>query len=78
LCGDFNLPPNTKSLAMFEEFGLRNLISEYKINSTRTSFYTKEEKFADYIFVSNGIKVNDFSVLPDEVSDHAPLFIDFE
>lgn len=78
LCGDFNLLPDTKSLKMFEDFGLRNLVLEYGVNSTRTSFYTKPEKFADYIFVSKGITVNDFRVLPDEVSDHSPILIDFE
>lgn len=78
LCGDFNLLPDTKSIKLFEEFGLRNLILENKIISTRTSFYTKQEKFADYIFVSKGIKVNEFKVLSDEVSDHSPLLLDFE
>jgi endonuclease/exonuclease/phosphatase family metal-dependent hydrolase len=42
------------------------------------SFYEKPEKFADYMFVSKGIAVRDFQVLPDEVSDHAPLFLDFD
>jgi endonuclease/exonuclease/phosphatase family metal-dependent hydrolase len=78
LCGDFNLLPDTESIKMFEEYGFRNLISEYRITSTRTALYTKQEKFADYIFVSNGIHVNEFKVLPDVVSDHSPLFIDFE
>lgn len=72
-CGDFNLLPNTESLNMFESAGLRNLVAEYNIQSTRTSFYTKPEKFADYIFVSQGVDVTDFAVLPDEISDHAPL-----
>lgn len=73
LCGDFNLLPGTSSLKMIEDFGLRNLISEFGITSTRTSFYTKPEKFADYVFVSPQIEVKSFSVLPDEVSDHAAL-----
>ena len=77
-CGDFNLLPNTESIKKFEEFGLRNLITEYGIKSTRTSYYTKPEKHADYIFVSHGIKVNDFGVLSDEVSDHLAMYIDFE
>jgi endonuclease/exonuclease/phosphatase family metal-dependent hydrolase len=78
LTGDFNLSPNTESLILIErECGLRNLIREHSINSTRTSFYTKENRFADYTFVSKGITVHDFRVLPDEVSDHAPLLLDF-
>ena len=76
LCGDFNLRPDTKSLAKIEELGLRNLIKEYGITSTRTSMYTKQEKFADYTFVSKEVNVVDFKILPEEVSDHAAMFID--
>ncbi len=78
LCGDFNLLPDTKSIKLFESHGLRNLIKEYEITSTRTSFYTKPEKHADYVFVTKGIDVKDFKVLPEEISDHAPLFLEFE
>lgn len=77
-CGDFNLLPDTQSIQIIEDAGLRNLVTEYGVTSTRTSFYTKPEKFADYIFVSKGIKVKDFKVLPDVVSDHAPLYIEIE
>ncbi len=75
-CGDFNLVPETKSLKMFEEFGLRNLITENQITSTRTSLYTKSEKYADYVFVSPGIHVESLEVLPEEVSDHAALLLE--
>lgn len=76
LCGDFNLLPETKSLKMFEESGLRDLIKEFNITSTRSSHYKKPIKFADYAFVSKEIHVNDFKVLPDEVSDHLALMVD--
>jgi endonuclease/exonuclease/phosphatase family metal-dependent hydrolase len=76
LCGDFNLLPDSKSLLMFEEFGLRNLVKENNITSTRTSLYPKEGRFADYAFVAKGVDVKKFSVLPDEVSDHAPMLIE--
>lgn len=78
LCGDFNLLPTAKSLTMFEDVGLTNLVKEYNVKSTRTSFYDKPDKYADYIFTSPEIKVTDFSVLPHEVSDHAALFVEFE
>ena len=79
ICGDFNLLPETKSLKLIEqELGLRNLISEYGITSTRTSYYKKEHKFADYVFITPGIIVKDFKVLPDEVSDHNPVYFEFE
>ncbi|MDO8728408.1 MAG: endonuclease/exonuclease/phosphatase family protein [bacterium] len=76
LCGDFNLLPDTESIAILERVGLRNLIKEYDITSTRTSFYTKPDKYADYIFVSKGIDAKTFKVLPEEVSDHSALFLE--
>lgn len=76
LCGDFNLLPDTESIRKFEDVGLRNLIREFNVTSTRTSFYTKPQKFADYAFAGNDISVKDFRILPDEVSDHAPLLIE--
>ena len=78
MCGDFNLLPDTQSIKKLENFGFRNLVKEYGINSTRTSLYTKPEKFADYALVSDEIAVKDFKVLPDEVSDHSPLYVEFE
>ena len=57
---------------------MRNLIKEYGITSTRTSFYEKENKFADHAFVSSDIEVVDFKVLPDEVSDHAALYLEIK
>lgn len=77
-CGDFNLLPDTQSIKIFEDFGLRNLIKEYSITDTRTSLYNKDVRYADYIFVSSGITVKDFKVLPDVVSDHSPLYIEIE
>jgi endonuclease/exonuclease/phosphatase family metal-dependent hydrolase len=78
LCGDFNLLPNTESIKILEDSGLKNLITENNIKSTRTSHYKKKDKFADYIFVSEGIKVKDFEVMSEEVSDHSPLYIEVE
>lgn len=78
ICGDFNLLPEGQSLAMLEE-GMRNLIKEYGVTSTRSSHYpmTKPSRFADYILVSPEVDVHDFQVLPDEVSDHLALTLDF-
>ena len=76
LCGDFNLTPDTESLRIIGSSGLRNLISEYGITSTRTSLYAKPVRHASYVFVSDGIQVADFKVLPEEVSDHAALLLE--
>jgi len=75
-CGDFNLLPDTESINLFEKAGLINLVKKYGVTSTRSSFYTKSEKYADYIFVSKGIGVKNFKVMSDEVSDHLPLYLE--
>lgn len=75
LCGDFNLNPDTESLSIIEK-GMKNLIKDYSITSTRTSLYEKPGKFADYCFISPDIEVKDFKVLPEEVSDHAALYLE--
>ena len=78
MSGDFNLLPDTQSIKKLEDFGLRNLIKEHNITSTRTSLYPKAEKFADYTLTSKKIIIEDFKVLTDEVSDHSPLYLEFE
>ncbi len=77
LAGDFNLTLNTRSVQLIEEAGWENLIRTHGITSTRTSHYDKPEKFADYVFVKNGVNVQEFRVLPEQISDHAPLFLSY-
>ncbi|MEY4731792.1 MAG: hypothetical protein RL681_738 [Candidatus Parcubacteria bacterium] len=80
--GDFNLRPETESIALFERAGYHNLIRERGITLTRTSHYSGAKEFHDYVsdyaFVSRDIHVSDFRVLPDEVSDHLALALEFE
>ena len=83
LGGDFNLNPETESIKMLEDFGLRNLITEYNIPSTRTSHYSEEKRkkwpHADYVFVSKNVKVKSFRVDTGSLaSDHAPMFLEIE
>jgi len=77
ICGDLNLSPKTKSIKELEK-NMVNLITKYKISNTRSKFYTRNEKFADYIFVSPDVKVQDFKVLYKHVSDHLPLYLNFK
>jgi hypothetical protein len=91
--GDFNLMPQTQSIKMFEQAGYINLIKEFGITSTRNHFSWEQAKeieekggrkyfgiqtFADYAFVSPGVKVQKFEVPDIEISDHLPLILDFE
>lgn len=76
LCGDFNLRPDTESIKILEK-NMRNLVTDYNIQSTRTSLYPKTERFADYVLVSPDVAIQNFRVLPDEVSDHAALWVEF-
>lgn len=76
--GDFNLLPETKSVTLFEERGYRNLISEYDIPTTRNhialdSYPDNPQEYADYAFTSPAVRVVDFVVPSDIISDHQPL-----
>lgn len=81
LIGDFNLRPDTESISMIEK-EMWNLIQESKIQTTRNHYYEGMEKYQDYIadycFVSKDLKLKDFKVLPDEISDHQPLYLEFD
>lgn len=91
--GDFNLNPDTKSVKLFESAVYGNLIKDYEIKSTRNKLawsdalkrsktsmakYYGKQHFADYCFVSSGIKVKSFEVPNIEISDHLPLILEFE
>ncbi len=76
LCGDFNLLPDSKSVAIISE-GMKNLIQEHGITSTRSEFYEKPDRYADYIFTSPDTSVSSFVVSPAVVSDHLPLLLEF-
>lgn len=77
VAGDFNLLPDTKSLAMLEE-GMKNLIKDFSITDTRGPLYTKDLRFADYTLVSPGVQVKHFDVPKVEVSDHLPMILEFD
>jgi len=80
ITGDFNLFPDTESISVFQP-ELRNLANEFNIKTTRrftNELSGKSRNVVDYIFVSKGVKVNNFQVLNNNVSDHLPLVFDFE
>lgn len=80
LCGDFNLDPNTTSVAMLETHW-RNLIREFAVPSTRSGLNPyrgtpQEQRFADYAFVSDAIAADRFRALDAQVSDHLALLLE--
>ena len=60
---------------------MRDLIKENQIQTTRNHYYAEIEKYhdyiADYCFISKDLVIKDFKVLPDEISDHQPLYLEF-
>ena len=76
LSGDFNLAPDSASLTPINNI-LRNLCIENGVETTRNE-QANSMIPVDYIWVSNEITVNRFEVLPDLVSDHAALLLEFD
>jgi endonuclease/exonuclease/phosphatase family metal-dependent hydrolase len=81
--GDFNLYPNTESIKTFEENGYKDLIKECNIKNTRNNIAWKrypdnKQFYSDYAFVTPDIKVLNFDVPYNEVSDHLPLILDVD
>jgi endonuclease/exonuclease/phosphatase family metal-dependent hydrolase len=74
VCGDFNMLPDIPSMDILEE-GRVNWIKEKNITDTRTSYFHYGIRYADYVLTSPSLDVKSFEVMPDEVSDHAPLLL---
>lgn len=77
ICGDFNVKPDSETLALLQNAGMVELVTHRSFISTRSSHYKKPEKFADYMLVNRDDAVRDFQVVYDpEVSDHCPLVLE--
>ena len=78
VCGDFNVLPDSRLIHRLQGLGLTDLVTTRGFTDTRTSFYTKPGRFADYMLVSSGVTVDAFDVVTTpEVSDHRPLALTF-
>ena len=77
VCGDFNVLPASATLQTLRQIGLTDLVTARGYDDTRTSFYKKRERFADYMLVSPEVNVRAFHVVTEpEVSDHCALLLD--
>jgi len=77
VCGDFNLLPGSATFARLGVLGLVDLVTTRGHADTRTSFYDKAGRFADYMLVNDRVEVAAFDVVAvPEVSDHRPLLLE--
>ncbi|KAA3504168.1 endonuclease/exonuclease/phosphatase family protein [Rhizobium rhizogenes] len=78
VCGDFNVLPDSETFAVLRELDLTELVTTRGFTDTRTSHYTKQNRYADYMLVNPAVKIVHFDVVRQpEVSDHCPLLLDF-
>lgn len=77
VCGDFNVLPESRMLASLRDIGLTELVTARGFTDTRTSFYRKTPRYADYMLVSGNVDVRHFAVVAEpEVSDHRALLLE--
>ncbi len=82
-CGDLNVKPSSPSLKPLNSLGLRNLTTEHHVSTTLSAVHRAPEAdrlsvAVDYIFVSPEIKVQNFQVSEELLSDHKALILEFE
>jgi endonuclease/exonuclease/phosphatase family metal-dependent hydrolase len=77
VCGDFNVLPGSATFEILGELDLQDLVSAGGHTDTRTSWYEKTPRFADYMLVTPSVEVARFDVVEQpEVSDHRVLALD--
>lgn len=78
VCGDFNVLPDSETFAVLKELDLTDVVTTHGFTDTRTSHYAKPNRYADYMLVNPGVKIDRFDVVTQpEVSDHRPLLLEF-
>ena len=77
VCGDFNVLPDSVTFEILGGLGLSDLVTGHGLVDTRTSYYLKSGRYADYMLVTPGVNVAKFEVVEaPEVSDHRALLLD--
>ena len=74
MCGDLNIIHESPAMRPLDF--LRDLTAENNIKTTLSGLKYDGEVPCDHILVNDEVKVNDFKVLPDLVSDHLALVAD--
>lgn len=74
MCGDLNIVHDSPAMRPLDF--LRDLTHEYDIKNTLSGLKFNGEVACDHILVNDEVKVQDFAVLPDLVSDHLALTAD--
>ncbi|MEX0287170.1 MAG: endonuclease/exonuclease/phosphatase family protein [Paracoccaceae bacterium] len=79
LAGDFNVLPDNPMFTDLATLGIRDQITANGISDTRTTLYSKPQRFADYLLTNQTIDIHRFEVpAQPELSDHRPLILDFD
>jgi endonuclease/exonuclease/phosphatase family metal-dependent hydrolase len=77
LCGDFNVLPGSRTFGILSAAAATELVTAGGFPGTRTSWYAKTPRFADYMLVNDAVRVKAFTVVTEpEVSDHCPLLLE--
>jgi endonuclease/exonuclease/phosphatase family metal-dependent hydrolase len=76
VCGDFNVTPDSQTFEALGAIGLTDLVTTRGFSNTRTSYYRKEGRYADYMLINDLLASATFEVVErPEVSDHCPLVL---
>jgi hypothetical protein len=77
VCGDFNVLPDSETFPILGELGLTELVTTRGFTDTRTSWYAKDGRYADYLLTTPDIEIARFEVVAEpEVSDHRALLLE--
>jgi endonuclease/exonuclease/phosphatase family metal-dependent hydrolase len=77
VCGDFNVLPDSETFPILGELGLVDLVTTRGFTDTRTSWYAKDGRYADYLLTTPDVEISRFEVAADpEVSDHRALLLE--
>lgn len=76
ICGDFNVEPGSETIGILTDSGMSELVTSRGFTGTRSSYYQRPGRFADYMFINRRDAVQSFDVIADpEMSDHCPLVL---